>query len=96
MAGCEILGTKSRVLRNLGECGWTDLFAVVETECEVGPTGSLQFPMGTNLFLERPAKAHQGRIYSLGLGGAPSAHAANRTFSGAGTSSPLSIMSAST
>jgi hypothetical protein len=38
----------------------------------------------------------EGCIDSLGLCGAPDAHAANRTFKGAGTSSPLSIISAST
>jgi hypothetical protein len=38
----------------------------------------------------------QRRVDSLGLRGAPDTHAAKRTFSGSGTSSPLSIISADT
>jgi hypothetical protein len=68
----------------------------VKAEREVGPARTLQLSMGPNLLLDSPTDSQQGRIDSLGFRGAPGAHAAKRTFSGSGTSSPLSIMSANT
>jgi hypothetical protein len=96
MPGSEILGAKPGVLCDPGEGSRADFFAVVKAECEVGPTLALQLSMGSNLLLERPTEPQQGRIDSFGPGRAPNAHAAKRTFSGWGTSSPLSIMSANT
>ena len=92
----EILGTETGVLGDPAQRRRTHFFAVVKTESEVRPTQSLHFPMRADLFLERPTEPYQSRVDSLGLRGAPDAHAANKTFNGAGTSSPLSIMSART
>ena len=92
----EILGTKTGVLGDPAQRRRTHFFAVVKTEGEVRPTRPLQFSMRADLLLERPSESYQTRVNSLGLRRAPDAHAANKTFSGAGTSSPLSIMSART
>src|ERR1035437_3054511 len=92
----EIFRAKPRLLPDLRERGWTDLFTVVKTKSEVGPAWILHLSMGPDLFLERPTDAQQGRVDSSGLSRAPCAHAANRTLSGSGISSPLSIMSANT
>lgn len=86
----EILWAKPGILPNPGEGRRADLFAIVKGEGEVGTAGTLQFSVGADLLLERPSDPHQGCIDSFGFGGTPRAHAANRTFSGAGTSSPLS------
>jgi hypothetical protein len=50
----EVFRSKPRIFPNPGKRGWADFFAVMETECEVGPTGTLQLSVRTNLLLERP------------------------------------------
>jgi hypothetical protein len=52
--------------------------------------------VGADLFLQRPAETQESSVDPLRLGCAPDAHAAKSALSGAGTSSPLSIMSANT
>ena len=73
-----------------------DLLAVVEAEREVPPAWPLQLSVRAHLLLQRPADSEQRSVDPSGLRCAPGAHAANKTFSGCGISSPLSIISART
>jgi len=92
----QVLRTEPGVFSNLGQSRRADLFVVVEAKGKVPPPGPLEFPMRSDLLFQRPSQAQQGGVHTFGFSGVPDAHAAKSTFSGPGTSSPLSIMSAST
>ena len=91
----KIFRPEACILPDLGEGSRADFFAIVKAECEVGPA-SLKLAVGSDLLRQRPVDPQQSCIDFFCVGGAPWTHAANRTFNGAGTSSPLSIMSANT
>ena len=92
----EIFRPEPCVFGDLGQRCRPDLLAVVEAEREVPPAWPLQLSARAHLLLQRPADSEQRSVDSSGFRCAPGAHAANKTFSGCGISSPLSIMSART
>lgn len=73
-----------------------DFLVVMEAKGEVSPARTLKLSVRSDLLSERPSKAQQSSVNSFGFRRVPDAHAAKSTFSGPGTSSLFSIMSANT
>src|ERR1022692_2834702 len=92
----KILWPKTRILANPGESSGTDLLAVVKAKRKITLTGLLKFSVRSDLLFQGPAETEERGVNPPGLGGAPNAQAANKAFSGSGTSSPLATMSANT
>ena len=51
----QVVWSKACLFGDLGKCSRTDLFAVVETECEIRPPGTLKLSMRSDLFLKCPS-----------------------------------------